>query len=66
MIIAKIETFPLEPGEGCTSEYARGWLPKGEQTAKGVLAEKTPEVDFFKGAQQKVEARRRRAVNLAS
>jgi transposase-like protein len=47
--------------EQSPSEEAYSVLRQQLQTAKQALAEKTLEVDFFKGALQKIEARRRQA-----
>ena len=48
-----------DEGAGSRSSPVRG-LRKQVRDLKRVLAEKTLEVDFFKGALQKVEARRQR------
>ena len=47
------------PDRGCTGEDFQRLL-RDNQQLKQLLAEKSLEVDFFKGALQKVEARRRR------
>jgi transposase len=47
--------------EKSPSEKAYRFLRQELQRAKQALAEKTLEVDFFKGALQKIEARRRQA-----
>jgi hypothetical protein len=57
---AKLEA--LEPGDEAArpSTHAAAYR-KENLRLKRLLAEKTLEVDFFKGALQKVEARRRRS-----
>ena len=52
----------LEPGDETArpSTHAAAYR-KENQRLKRLLAEKTLEVDFFRGALQKVEARRRRS-----
>ena len=57
---AKLEA--LEPGDETArpSTHAAAYR-KENQRLKRLLAEKTLEVDFFRGALQKVEARRRRS-----
>ncbi len=56
---AKLET--VEPGEDASrpSTHTSSYRKQIHQL-KRLLAEKTMEVDFFKGALQKVEARRQR------
>jgi hypothetical protein len=49
---------PAEDGTGAANSPVRE-LRKQIRDLKRVLAEKTLEVDFFRGALQKVEARRR-------
>ena len=44
-----------------TIEHARGSYRKQVQQLKRLLTEKTLEVDFFKGALQKIEARRQKS-----
>jgi transposase len=54
--------WKMEPGEeetGATASSPVRKLRKEVRDLKRVLAEKTLEVDFFKGALQKIEARRR-------
>jgi transposase-like protein len=48
-----------EVGESSPSAKAYNVLLQQLRSAKRLLAEKTLEIDFFKGALQKVEARRR-------
>ena len=48
------------PDRGCTGEDFQRLL-RDNQQLKQLLAEKSLEVDFFKGALQKVEARRQRS-----
>ena len=57
---AKLET--VEPGEDASrpSTHTSSYRKQIHQL-KRLLAEKTMEVDFFKGALQKVEARRQRS-----
>ena len=50
---------PGEEGTGLTANSPVRKLRKEVRDLKRVLAEKTLEVDFFKGALQKIEARRR-------
>ena len=50
---------PQPGGQSGSSEDAYKALRKELQQVKQLLAEKTLEVDFFKGALQKIEARRR-------
>ena len=50
-----------EEGAESQSSYPVRALRKQVQELKRVLAEKTLEVDFFKGALQKIEARRQRS-----
>ena len=53
---------PRDPGEGPPPQSAReSKLRKEVSQLKRLLAEKTLEVDFFKGALRKVEARRQRS-----
>jgi transposase-like protein len=53
----KLET--VEPGEEAARSGTRATFHRREnERLKRLLAEKTLEVDFFKGALQKVEARR--------
>jgi len=53
---------PREPREGPPAENPReSTLRKEVSQLKRLLADKTLEVDFFKGALQKVEARRQRS-----
>ena len=55
---------PAESGDGLPPANSRETtLRKEVSRLKRVLAEKTLEVDFFKGALQKVEARRQRSGN---
>jgi len=56
---------PVEPGEESALQQSsrESRLRTQVHRLKRVLAEKTLEVDFFKGALQKVEARRRRSSN---
>jgi transposase-like protein len=49
---------PLESGEGPPANSREASLRKEVNRLKRVLAEKTLEVDFFKGALHKVKARR--------
>jgi len=52
---------PAEIGEGPPPQNSRESTLRKEVTQlKRLLAEKTVEVDFFKGALQKIEARRQR------
>jgi transposase-like protein len=51
--------MPGEGGEGAAVHSPVRELRKEVRDLKRVLAEKAMEVDFFKGALQKVEARRR-------
>ena len=51
----------LERGEAPPANSREATLRKEVSHLKRVLAEKTLEVDFFKGALQKVEARRQRS-----
>ena len=57
---AKLEA--IEPGEEAArpSTHAAAYR-KENQRLKRLLAEKTLEVDFFKGALQRIEARRRKS-----
>jgi transposase-like protein len=50
---------PIEPGLPPPGDMREFTLGKEISQLKRLLAEKTQEVDFFKGALQKVEARRR-------
>jgi transposase-like protein len=50
---------PVEPGAPPPADMREFTLGKEISQLKRLLAEKTQEVDFFKGALQKVEARRR-------
>jgi hypothetical protein len=50
---------PIEEGPGPPANSRERELRKEIRELKRVLADKTLEVDFFKGALQKVEARRR-------
>ncbi|MFQ5932743.1 MAG: transposase [Nitrospiraceae bacterium] len=53
---------PIESGDGPPPANAReSTLRKEVSTLKRVLADKTLEADFFKGALQKVKARRQRS-----
>jgi transposase len=53
---------PVEQGEGPPPQTSReSTLRKEVSRLKRVLADKTVEVDFFKGALQKVEARRQQS-----
>ena len=55
----KLET--VEPGEEASRPSTPAAAHRKEiQQLKRLLAEKTMEVDFFKGALQKIEARRRK------
>src|ERR1041385_506443 len=49
---------PLENEEGSASQSPEARLRNEVNQLKRALAEKTLEVDFFKGALQKIEARR--------
>lgn len=53
---------PIEDRQEPTESPRESTLRKENHQLKRVLAEKTLEVDFFKGALQKVEARRRSSV----
>jgi transposase-like protein len=50
---------PNEPGEQAPADLREFTLGKEISQLKRLLAEKVQEIDFFKGALQKVEARRR-------
>jgi hypothetical protein len=50
---------PAEPGEPAPGDLREFTLGKEISQLKRLLAEKVQEVDFFKGALQKVGARRR-------
>jgi transposase len=50
-----------DPDPGCGETSAERKLSRQNAQLKRLLAEKTLEVDFFRGALQKVEARRRRS-----
>ena len=50
---------PIEDGQGPPANCRERELRKEIRDLKRLLADKTLEVDFFKGALQKVEARRR-------
>ena len=50
---------PIDDGESPPSNFRERELRKEVRELKRVLGEKTLEADFFKGALQKVEARRR-------
>jgi transposase len=52
---------PVEGGEGPPENSRERELRKEMRELKRLLGEKTLEVDFFKGALQKVEARRQRS-----
>jgi len=52
---------PVESGEGPPANSRESTLRKEVSRLKRVLAEKVLEVDFFKGALQKVAARRQRS-----
>ena len=52
---------PVERSEGPPANSRESTLRKEISQLKRLLAEKTLEVDFFKGALQKVEARRQRS-----
>ena len=53
---------PLDPGEGSPPANSReSTLRQENSQLKRALADKTLEVDFFKGALQKVEARRQQS-----
>ena len=55
---------PPETSPGCCGEKDRDTkLRQENRKLKQALADKTLEVDFFKGALQKVEARRQRSRN---
>jgi transposase-like protein len=55
---------PVDPGEEGPPENSReATLRKQVSQLKRLLAEKTMEVDFFRGALQKVEARRQKGEN---
>ena len=51
---------PIEDGEGPPANSRERELRKEIRDLKRVVADKTLEVDFFKGALQKVEARRQK------
>src|SRR3954465_10166480 len=51
---------PAEPGGPAPGDLREFTLGKEVSQLKRLLAEKVQEVDFFKGALQKVEARRRK------
>jgi len=57
---AKLEAIELRDETARPSTHAAAYR-KENLRLKRLLAEKTLEVDFFKGALQKVEARRRRS-----
>src|SRR5258708_8640594 len=50
---------PIEDGEGPPANFRERELRQHVTQLKRVLADKTLEADFFKGALQKIEARRR-------
>jgi hypothetical protein len=50
---------PIDDGQGPPANSRERELRKEIRDLKQLLADKTLEVDFFKGALQKVEARRR-------
>jgi transposase len=52
---------PFEPGEEPPGNSRESTLRKEINQLKRVLVDKTLELDFFKGALQKVEARRRKS-----
>jgi len=53
---------PRDPGEGPPPQSSReSTLRKEVSQLKRLLADKTMEIDFFKGALRKVEARRQRS-----
>lgn len=55
---------PRDPGEGPPPQSSReSTLRKEVSQLKRLLADKTMEIDFFKGALRKVEARRQRSGN---
>ena len=55
---------PVDSGDGPPPENPReSTLRKEVSQLKWLLADKTVEVDFFKGALQKIEARRQRSGN---
>lgn len=54
---------PLEDGEQRLSNTPEAELRKELAQSKRLLADKTLEADFFRGALQKVEARRQRSGN---
>lgn len=51
------ELVPLDSGEGLPTESPEKSLRQENNQLKRALADKTLEVDFFKGALQKIEAR---------
>jgi transposase-like protein len=53
------QTDPVDDGQGPPSNSHERELRKEIRELKRVLGEKTLEADFFKGALQKIEARRR-------
>ena len=54
---------PVEDGEPAPANSREGELRKQVNRLKRVVADKTLEADFFKGALQKVEARRQSSGN---
>src|SRR5258708_20779118 len=54
---------PIEDGEGPPANFRERELRQHVTQLKRVLADKTLEADFFKGALQKIEARRRSRCN---
>ena len=61
--VARSTRAGRERGRAPTGNSRESTLRKEVSRLKRVLAEKTLEVDFFKGALQKVEARRQRSGN---
>ena len=57
---------PTEPGGKRLRIHGSLRLPRRSASSKRLLAEKVQEVDFFKGALQKVEARRRQSENTGA
>jgi hypothetical protein len=57
---------PTEPGGQTPPDTREFTFAKEISQLKRLLAEKVQEVDFFKGALQKVEARRRQSENAGA
>ena len=53
------DSEPFHPGEATPGNSLESRLRKEIRQLQGVLADRVLELDFFKGALQKVEARRR-------